>query len=219
MSLGHGSSIAKGGLVLQLDAANTKSYPSSGASWYDISGSNYVSTLFGSPTYTTQPANLSFNGSTQYATITSAGPSVAATASVTQEAVVYTSTRTGTLFCRGRSGISFNYGMVLGTSLYFRNTNSDYSVTPNLLANTWYHLAIVTNNSGSTGYINGIKQNTVAYTTTTNSIDEICIARRSTNSATEYFNGNIAVIRVYHRLLSDAEILQNFEALRGRYGI
>jgi hypothetical protein len=35
----------------------------------------------------------------------------------------------------------------------------------------------------------------------------------------KYFAGTIYVARYYKRSLSAAEILQNFNALRGRYGI
>ena len=34
-----------------------------------------------------------------------------------------------------------------------------------------------------------------------------------------YFNGNISQIQIYNRALSATEILQNFNALRGRYGV
>ena len=47
----NGPNIVTSGLVLSLDAANTKSYPGSGTTWFDISGNNNHFTLFNSPTY------------------------------------------------------------------------------------------------------------------------------------------------------------------------
>jgi hypothetical protein len=41
------------GLVLSLDAANAKSYPGSGNTWFDISGNNNHFTLYNSPSYNT----------------------------------------------------------------------------------------------------------------------------------------------------------------------
>jgi len=38
-------------------------------------------------------------------------------------------------------------------------------------------------------------------------------------SGARMFDGKIAVVQHYNRLLSDEEVAQNFEALRGRYGI
>jgi hypothetical protein len=40
MGLGHSPSIVRDGLVLYLDAANPKSYPGSGTTWFDLMGSN-----------------------------------------------------------------------------------------------------------------------------------------------------------------------------------
>ena len=43
--------IVKDGLVLALDAGNTKSYPGSGTSWSDLSGQGNTGTLTNGPTY------------------------------------------------------------------------------------------------------------------------------------------------------------------------
>jgi hypothetical protein len=44
----HSPKIVTDGLVLMLDAANPKSYPGSGTTWYDLSGNNFDFTLDGS---------------------------------------------------------------------------------------------------------------------------------------------------------------------------
>ena len=57
-------------LIFYLDAVNTKSYPGSGSTWYDVSGNNNHFTLFNTPTYTqngTIGTYLTFNGTNQYA--------------------------------------------------------------------------------------------------------------------------------------------------------
>jgi hypothetical protein len=38
-------------------------------------------------------------------------------------------------------------------------------------------------------------------------------------SNTEYFNGTVSAVQIYNRVLSAGEVQQNFNALRGRYGI
>jgi hypothetical protein len=71
MSLGHGSSIVRNGLVLHLDAANPKSYPGSGTTWTDLSGNGNNGTLINGPVYnTTNNGNLIFDGVNDYAEIT-----------------------------------------------------------------------------------------------------------------------------------------------------
>ena len=62
-------------LIFYLDAANFKSYPSSGATWYDLSGNNNHFTLFSSPAYTVNGSTgtyFTFNGTNQYARSTEA---------------------------------------------------------------------------------------------------------------------------------------------------
>ena len=68
MAVGYNPRIVTDGLVLALDAGNTKSYPGSGSTWTDLIGGRGA-TLTGSPTHTEN--YLSFDGSTQYASFSS----------------------------------------------------------------------------------------------------------------------------------------------------
>jgi hypothetical protein len=70
MSLGHGASIVRSGLVLHLDAANRKSYSGAGTSWNDISGGQYNSILNNTPIYSSANAGIiRFDGIDDYAII------------------------------------------------------------------------------------------------------------------------------------------------------
>ena len=51
MALSHSPKIVTDGLVLCLDAANRKSYPGSGTTWFDLSGRGNHGTLINGPTY------------------------------------------------------------------------------------------------------------------------------------------------------------------------
>lgn len=58
------------GLVLELDASKKISYPSTGNTWYDLSGQNNNASLSNSPTYSTD-GYIIFDGTNDYATISS----------------------------------------------------------------------------------------------------------------------------------------------------
>jgi len=60
MSYSNGPRIVTDGLVLYLDAGNSKSYPGSGNTWYDLSGNNFQGELVNTPTYTTNNSNKFF---------------------------------------------------------------------------------------------------------------------------------------------------------------
>jgi hypothetical protein len=70
-----GPQIVTSGLVLYLDAGNTKSYPGTGTTWYDRSGnlnSGVVNngTLVNSPTFSSlKGGSIVFNGTNNYATL------------------------------------------------------------------------------------------------------------------------------------------------------
>ena len=170
-------------------------------------------------------SHMKFDGTDKY--INGSLPTVSAGASVTIEAFIklndVTLGTTKDIINQGRSGITFSYGMIIyGNNLAFRNSNGDYvfSSPTALTTGIWYHLVLSSSGSVTTGYCNGINQGTAAVGVTTNSIADYHISRRSSNSASEFMNGNIALIRVYNnRAFTSAEVQQNFNATRGRYGI
>lgn len=93
-----------------------------------------------------------------------------------------------------------------------------YSLVP---VNTWTNLCCTWSSGGtSVVYINGKSYQS-------RSISSIPSSSPDTNgrfglghaNADNYFNGKMPVAQIYNRQLSDDEVLQNFNALRGRYGI
>ena len=91
---------------------------------------------------------------------------------------------------------------------------------------TWYNIVFTYNgvNNGNL-YINGSKVATTGYAVKLNpgstflSLGKLDGAGGYIGGVTNNFTGNIGAWRVYNKNLSDAEIQQNFDALRGRYGI
>jgi hypothetical protein len=224
MGLAHSPSIVTNGLVLCLDAANIKSYPGSGTTWTDLSGNGNTGTLTNGPTYNSANGGyIEFDGGDKYINGSLTIPSVGS--DYTLESMVFLANVSGSkaIFSHGRSAVSFSSGIIIsGNNLRFRNSSSDhtFSSPTTLTANQWYHFVISITSSGSTGYCNGVSQGTTVQTITSNTIADYHIGRRSNNSAAEFMNGRIAFIRAYqNKALSADEVLQNFNALRGRYGI
>src|SRR6056300_111169 len=59
MALAYNSRIVRDGLVLHLDAANVKSYPGSGSTWFDLSGNGNNFTLAGVDYISAEPKHFS----------------------------------------------------------------------------------------------------------------------------------------------------------------
>ena len=86
------------------------------------------------------------------------------------------------------------------------------------LLNTWYNVVGTYDGSNMRIYVNGVLKNTQAQTGTLGTNSET--AKIGTYQGTNYnLTGRVSNISIYNRTLSTAEVSQNFNALRRRYGI
>lgn len=87
-----------------------------------------------------------------------------------------------------------------------------------LNTSNWFQIVGTYTSGTRVMYINGVP---ITSDTQTGTIDTNSggMTIGSYNSGAYYFNGNIAIVKVYNRALSAAEVKQNFNALRGRFGV
>lgn len=234
MSLGHGASVVRSGLVLHLDAANVKSYPGSGTTWFDLSGNGNHFTLFNNPSHLNN--SLSFNGTSQYSR-SSSTLDLSPYDKITVEIVfrIRSSGLRGMAFEHSSNWNSNAGGFGLltnstGSINYVTNihhTNhksgkgrfnfSGIIGTNNVSVTTvWSRVADLT---GRASYVNDVKtsvnDNTGNYTAFKNYHMYI-----SCRGGSSIFGGHdVYQFRVYGVKLTAEEIRQNFEATRSRYGI
>jgi hypothetical protein len=219
MGVNYNSSIVTNGLVLCLDAANIKSYSGSGTIWNDLSVSKNIGTLVNSPTYSN--GTLILNGSSQYITVASSS-AWAFGGNGTVEQWVYINGNNGS---NNRLWDVTNNASALDAYLNGATYNvwfhgNTVGVTNTIPANQWVNL-VVTYTSGTISvYFNGVSQpltgTTTGYNITNNGT--LYIGQFS-GGGNYYLNGSIPIMKIYNRPLSSDEILQNFNAVRGRYNI
>lgn len=98
-------------------------------------------------------------------------------------------------------------------------------VTSQQSLNGWYHVGFTYSGTTFTGYVNGVAVGTATLTRsapyyngrqTHYALGAIDSQNMGTNS---YLGGRIASFSVYNRGLSQNEVIQNFNSLRGRYGL
>ena len=206
------------GLVLHLDAANTRSYPGSGNTVYDLSGSGNTSALTNGPTYLS--SNLGafvLDGSNDYILVNSQANILSKTA-YTKIAFIYISnfSTVNNIISGGFSGQHAFW--MFGTDKLNAGHNGAWNTVvgaTSLSLNTWYFAAVTY--SDSTGwklYLNGREDGTSATTTTFTGNQEIVIGAYSSSNN---FTGRISNIQVYNRALTATEIFQNYHATKGRY--
>jgi len=219
------------GLVLNLDAAKRDSYPGSGTTWYDLSGNGNNGTLTNGPTYTgvSKDAAIVFDGVDDYVDCGN-DSSVQITGELTQEAwfkASSSSNNQGIIYKDDNSNRCYKLQLQANTNklfpIYFSGNTAYNTFTGNTDVgdNEWHHGVAVFDPGNSIAiYLDG--QLEVTYTSgIPNSLDndpaDLELGRKGNN--TLYLNGEIGIARIYNKVLTAEEVAQNFNALRGRYGI
>lgn len=222
----YGPKIITDGLILCLDAGNNKSYPGSGESWYDLSGSNNGSLTNGVGYSTANNGCLTFDGSNDYVSlplVTSASNSISIscwfkTLNINQAGQM--------IFYNGSDGSGNGYGLAVnseGTTdgkILFLYGGVTWIDTGFQTANdTWYNAVMIIESDNSNKlYING----SLVFTGSAYSINTPTTHTeigRNDYPSLRYFYGSIAQTLMYNRELTQSEISQNYNALRGRFGL
>jgi hypothetical protein len=234
MSYSNGPRIVTDGLVLYLDAGNTKSYPGSGNTWYDLSGNNRNGSWVSSPSFTssgslsyfstlgnrcTGPASNSFNINN-----TSGYTIFIACKQITLVATAAFKFYSSNIYNRG----IFAHLTWSDNTVYFdqggccaSNTRTNVSSGGSQTWNLWT-LRRFTNSSTRT-----ISKNGVTLTTNTAAAADINLNSTAVDfvGSNEYggnsttWNAQINMFIVYNRGLDNLEISQNYNALKGRFNL
>jgi hypothetical protein len=229
MGISYNPSSVVSGLVLALDAGNTKSYPGSGSTWTDLSGRGNNLTLTGSTYSSTSGGSLVFDGTTTFAINSATNSIPTGNSDRTVQLWVYPTLDTNVFFQLGTGGggnqvYNLQYYNITGTVYLFtdginggNNLTISGSQLPSL--NSWNYL--VFGNSGQNWfyYKNAILQNSGTWATTLNTIGQKVIIGKRDDTGASFAKGNISNASIYNKALSASEISQNFNALRGRFGI
>ena len=226
MGLAHSPKIITDGLVLALDAGNTKSYPGSGTTWSDLSGKGNNGTLYGSPSYSnTNGGNFNFDEVDDYVNL---GPSVINSTAYTKVAwirpegacrnIISSNTSSGHVMWMSNSSST----VYAGHNNFWSSSNARVSHRPNnpgdMLNQWWCVVVTFSTSSGWAMYFNGELVDTDSNTDALNnaSLDTYISAY---GAGGNLFDGDIPCVQIYNRALTASEVKQNFNALRGRFGI
>ena len=214
--------IVTNGIVLNLDAAKMDSYPKSGTTWRDISGNGNNGTLINGPTFNSDNnGSIVFDGSDD---VVNCGNSTIV--QITQGTIsAWVKTTSPGSSYRGIITKQGNYGLFANNSIlvaYDWGNSADRSTGVNIADGNWKNVCMTfTTNTGSPSnnaivYLNGAS---VLTTTIKLDVNTVQVQLGNGGNANQQINGNIAQASIYNRALSAAEVSQNFNALRGRYGI
>lgn len=223
-------------LVLYLDAANPKSYVSGSTIWTDVSRGGNAGTFVGGVSYnSSNNGSLLFNGSTDYVNLGTSfsipqNGTISFWTKLTNSIIlgVYTGNQrpfgiNGNFELRwgGLTGFDNAYlqaDMGFSGPASINNGVTLQSTTANWYNTTWYNICVTysTTNNQCKMYIQSVLEDTKGVTNPTGLTGNFYIGR-STGGG--YFGGRISNFMFYNRVLSATEVLQNYNALKGRYGL
>ena len=224
-TLSGGPNIVTNGLVLSLDAANPKSYISGSTTWNDISRGGNNGTLINGPTFNSgNYGSIVFDGTNDFISLTTS----------------YSLTKNYTL------RFIFKTNTVSATTAYFQMLNSLSPTAQNSMKLEWNNRFIAYNNSGTlqsyafafplsppfnlVGTFNDmhvtvndsgiltIYNNGVACTPTSSTSGTLDFQVLGRSQGT-FLPESISVFQLYNRSLSAAEVIQNFNSTRSRFGL
>ncbi len=199
----------------------------------DLTGRNTITA--NSLTYASN-GSFSFNGSSDQLTMPTFDTAALSTQQITLEAWVNHTNLTGS---QAYINNWFNFssgdqrGVILRTfngqvfpSFWWcwgADYNAVYASSFTMSPGTWYHVVgTYSKNVAANIYVNGVLYNSTTNTTVNNDIvydttNKFNIGQSNINGS--WMNGQIADSKIYNRALTALEVKQNFEALRGKYGI
>jgi hypothetical protein len=224
--------IVTDGLVLNLDAGFTPSYSRSGTTWYNLSGTNN-GTLTNGPIFSGD--SIVFDGVDDRVDCSSNNLSSGNSPfSVTAWVNTNLTTRELLFGLDDKSHLDINAFQVNGTTISFHRFNSFVMYAPTGSFTTgevqhvaWTYNGTTMNESNAKMYINGVlltnylfSYNVGPFNYDFNTNINNFISNKYTNySSASQYTGNLYGLQLYNRALSDAEVLQNYNAQKGRFGL
>jgi hypothetical protein len=225
-------------LLLYLDAINTKSYPMTGATWSDLRFRNQVprsATIVNGSTYS--ESSILLDGSNQHITL----PQITTNTTVNNYSFGLWFKPTNTITSSNTNFYMLfeaQYTLIANAPdnyIYFLNSGGKITFgtnTPNnnLLTTTatwsstsWYNVFCTYASSTGTKkiYVNGNLENSISGVNNSylNTSTYFSLGVYSSPSKIWNFPGKISNMLVYNKTLSDSEVLQNYNAIKTRFGL
>jgi len=236
--------IVTSGLVFNLDAGYSNSYPKSGTTWYDVSDNTINTSFINGTSYgSNNGGTIVFDGADDYINCGNPPALQFTTSGLTVEYFTKTPTYANQNNKHYPCVLSKRFHWTAADSIFSSFINNDnnggrvginittqnggvgvYSDNP-ITTNNWIHFVASYNGSDVRLYINNVLQSTIR--TLTGSLIYldtplyIGVARFSggLNLNGYRYQGEIPIVRIYDRGLTADEVQQNFNAQKGRFGL
>jgi hypothetical protein len=241
MGFYRGPNIVTENLTFALDAGSERSYSGSGTTSYNIIN-NQAGTLNNNVSFDSNYGGFfEFDGVDDYIEFADNDAYSFTNAQVTWEAFVRPTGNAGVLehniMCKANynqntreyqfqvrysGGIYYFYLASINQNVTSWTSVGSSSASP-ININEWYHILVTSNGSGSAQmYVNGeLKDSTTSFNTNMTNLGAPLIVGATINATSpiQEFVGDISICRLYSKHFSQAEVTQNFNAQKTRFGL
>ena len=217
--------IVTDGLVFAVDAGNLVSYENNSTTAYNLAGSETGTLTNGVGFDSGNADSWTFDGTNDYIDITGLDSSYQVSAGSIEAWIKPSSDGSDQMVC-GLGGAH-----TLGATRIIRingnqwgfvgygSANQDWGNIAPVAFNTWAHIVIGWNGTALTFWLNGVEYNTTRTGIVTPNSSIIRLGVSTWNTSDRAFEGDIALMRMYSKLITSDEVTQNFNAQRNRFGI
>ena len=233
MSLSRGPKIVTNGLILALDAANKNSYRGTGTTWTDLSGTGKNLTLINGPTFSDgNMGSIVFDGTNDYAVVNPVSafniycismwfkPTTIINSVSAYKPLIHFKSSTSKYISFGdtTNRVANEYITIVQEPGDKRTAVNDGG---SLSAGVWYNIVFNYESSQYNIYINNTLKSTTIGSSTGNVpliTDPDFIYLNSYEGTSGYLDSSLSMCMIYNRALTAAEMLQNYNATRVRFG-
>jgi len=220
--------IVTNGLIAHYDAANSLSYTSGSGTWKDLTGNNNNVTIPSAIAYGSKNGGtLVFNGTSATAItgVSIAGLNLNTVNALTVDCWIYYNTVNSYQFWFATTDANYRFGILVSNGSFYWNMSSRNDRNPGVSITPlkWYHVVMTGGLVGGSIYTNIYSNGNLVYTQ--NEAISSLIAETSINigcgegSGVYQFSGNMASMKIYNSTLSYAQVSQNYNATKGRFGL
>lgn len=229
MSYNYGPRIVTDGLLVCYDAGNNKSYPGSGNTWYNLANTNDC-TLSGATFTSVNGGGISYDGINDTSSYSIAVPKAFTVITIAKSLQTYWNEYAGLGSLRGPNGFIIHNNPFESSnrtiSLYICNSLGNFTYLGDMtdITNILIPSMYTFTTNGTTNH-KGYYNTTLKVNATTSDISRSSSpSTESVNLGSDFNNArfnNIVIYAhyMYNRELTQSEISQNYNALRGRFGL
>jgi hypothetical protein len=229
MAVYAGPNNTEGNLIFYYDISNSRSYPGTGTAWFDLSGNNHTASFINNTGLC--GGNLYFDGTDDYVNIgtntayngVTSNFSVDIWWSTTDELRNLNYLISNARDCCG----TYNGFEIIGYQGAFprflinlwNGTAKQMISNARVFSNRWYNVVLTQDTSTARLYVNGLFDNSIGNTGIgAPGSDTLRLGAMGLFPSFEMI-GFLNVAKMYNRALTASEVLDNYNSIRGRFGL